>query len=462
MKKKNVVGVVLAVACLAAFYFLPGVEGLSHTGMTTIGMLISFLILLIFEALPMVVTCFLFLGLMPILGVTPNFSGALSGFSNQVVFFILASFGIAAAFTEIPLSKRILKGLMKVFGKNVKSMLFAMMLCAALLSSVVSNVPTCAIFMAIGLNFLEVYTDADEKKRTGRAFMIGIPVASMIGGMMTPAGSSINLLAIGLLEDFTGATISFIQWMAIGIPLTVLALPVAWWLIVKVYKPVELPQSAVRGFGETLDVPPKMGSKEIKVLVIMAVMMVFWVLSSWIRSINVMVVALLGCTAMFLPGIQVLEIKKFLRENSWDSFFLNGAVLSLGAAMVTNGVSAWIGTLMPSLQLSLPLLIAFTAVLVFVLLILIPVAPSLVTIMTPPLIALATAAGVSPTVIIMALALCACNCYLLPLDTVTLLTYGTGYYSMTDMAKSTLPLQIWMVVIISIWLSVMGKVVGLI
>ncbi len=316
--------------------------------------------------------------------------------------------------------------------------------------------------MAIGLNFLEVYTDADEKKRTGRAFMIGIPVASMIGGMMTPAGSSINLLAIGLLEDFTGATISFIQWMAIGIPLTVLALPVAWWLIVKVYKPVELPQSAVRGFGETLDVPPKMGSKEIKVLVIMAVMMVFWVLSSWIRSINVMVVALLGCTAMFLPGIQVLEIKKFLRENSWDSFFLNGAVLSLGAAMVTNGVSAWIGTLMPSLQLSLPLLIAFTAVLVFVLLILIPVAPSLVTIMTPPLIALATAAGVSPTVIIMALALCACNCYLLPLDTVTLLTYGTGYYSMTDMAKSTLPLQIWMVVIISIWLSVMGKVVGLI
>jgi len=26
----------------------------------------------------------------------------------------------------------------------------------------------------------------------------------------------------------------------------------------------------------------------------------------------IMVVALLGCTAMFLPGIQVLEIKKFL------------------------------------------------------------------------------------------------------------------------------------------------------
>lgn len=359
MKRKGIAGLVLALVCMAAAYAIPMPADLSRTGLVTIGMLLAFLLLLIFEVFPMVVTCFLFLGLMPLLKVVPTFSAALSGFANQVVFFILASFGIAAAFTEIPLSKRILKALMKTFGKDVKSVLFAVMLCAALLSSVVSNVPTCAIFMAIGLNFLQVYDDPEERRRTGRAFMIGIPVASMIGGMMTPAGSSINLLAIGLLEEFTGTTISFVQWMCAGIPLTVFALPVAWLLVVKVYRPAELGKGMVRRFAEELDVPQRITPKEGKVLVI------------------------------------------------------------------------------------------------------IPVAPSLVTIMVPPLVALAAGASVAPALVILACALCACNCYLLPLDTVTLLTYGTGYYSMTDMAKSTLPLQIWIVVIVSLWLPVVGKLFGI-
>lgn len=56
----------------------------------------------------------------------------------------------------------------------------------------------------------------------------------------------------------------------------------------------------------------------------------------------------------------------------------------------------------------------------------------------------------------MAAALCAGNCYLLPLDTVPLITYAKGYYSMTDMAKSTLFLQIAMVILSAIWLPIIG------
>ncbi|MDR0877522.1 MAG: anion permease, partial [Treponema sp.] len=217
MSKKHIAGMGAAIFILIAMFFIPPSENLPVSGIHTIGMVFAFLVVLITEALPMMLTCLIFLGLMPLIGVSPSFSSALSGFSNQVIFFILASFGIAAAFTTIPLSKRLLVALLRRFGKSVKSMLFALMACAALISAVVSNVPTCAIFMAIALSFLELYDDPDEKKRAGRAFMIAIPVASMIGGMMTPAGSSINLLAISLLEQHTGITITFVQWMAAGI-----------------------------------------------------------------------------------------------------------------------------------------------------------------------------------------------------------------------------------------------------
>ena len=460
MNKKKLCGVLIAVLIIAASFIVPATESLSQSGITTIALQLAFLIMLIFETLPIIVTCLIVLALLPISGATASFANALTGFANPIVFFIFASFGIAAAFTTVPLSKRILISLLKVFGRNVKSMFFAIMLCAALVSAVVSNVPTCAICMAIGLNFLELYDDPVEKKRTGRAFMIGIPVASMIGGMMTPAGSSINLMAIGLLEQFTGETITFVQWMCAGIPLTILILPVAWWLIVRIYKPVEINGRMVQNFIKSLDVPPKMNDKEKKVIVITLTMLVLWILSSWVSQINVMVVASLGCCTFFLPGIKVLSISSFLKNNSWDSFFLVGTVVSIGTAMVTNGVSDWIVSLMPTMNAALLLLIAFIAALIFVMLVIIPVAPSLVTIMASPLIALAIGASASPALAILVAGLCACNCYLLPLDTVTLLTYGKGYYSMTDMAKSTLPLQIWIIIVMSLWLPVVGLMFG--
>jgi sodium-dependent dicarboxylate transporter 2/3/5 len=461
MKTKEIIGIVAAATIILGSFFFSGIGSLSHTAIITIATLISFLIMLVTEALPLVVTCLIFVGLMPVIGVSPSFGDALKGYSHPILYFLIASFGIAGAFIATPLSKRILLGLLKVFSRNVKSMLFAVMMCSALVSSLISNVPTCAVFMAIGLSFLELYEDPESKKRTGRAFMIGIPVASMIGGMMTPVGSSINLLAISLLEEHTGLSITFVQWMLAGIPLAVVMMPIAWWLITRIYKPAEINATMVKDFATTLNVPPKMDSREKKVIVLMLVMLALWILSSWFRQINVMVVALLGCTTLFLPGMNILEIKRFMRENSWTSFFMMGTVLSIASAMISNGVSDWIVSMTPTLTISTPMLVAFVAAAVFVLLVVIPVAPSLVAIIAYPVITLASGAVVSPAIAIVTTSLCACNCYLLPLDAVPLITYGKGYYGMTDMAKSTLPLQLITIVLVALWLPLAFNLVGL-
>lgn len=461
MKKKQIVGAAVAASVVLLTQFLPEMSFLSRAGVRTAGLLIAFLVMLITETLPVVVTSLLFCGLMPVLGVTKNLGAALVGYSEPIVFFTLASFGIAAAITTIPLSKRILRWLLNRFGNSIESVLLSMMICCALVSSIVSNVPTCAIFMAISLDFVELYQLEGDRKQTARAFMIGIPVASMIGGMMTPAGSSINLLAIAQLEKLTGQTISFVQWMCAGIPLCIVMIPLAWRLICRTYRPVAIQHSEVTGFIDRLNIPDRMEAKEKKVLVITLLMLTLWILSSWVRQINVMVVAILGCCVMFLPGIDVLDIQSFLRENSWDAFFLVGTVLSISGAMIDNGVSAAIAGAIPAICVSQPLLLAFTAALIFVALLIIPVATSMIPIMAVPLVAVATGAGASPVLIMMAAALCAGNCYLLPLDTVTLITYGKGYYSMTDMAKCTVFLQLAMILLCALWLPVAGGLLGL-
>ena len=460
MKKSKLFGIIGAIAVLVVSMFLPPMGGISQVGMRTIGVLAAYLILLVAESLPVVVVSLGFCALMPLLGVVPKFVNALSGYSKPIVFFILASFGIAAALTTIPLSRRLLRVLLKGFGKNVGQVMLSMMACCAVLSSIVSNVPTCAIFMAISLDFLKLYENEEDRKKTGRAFMIAMPVASMIGGMMTPAGSSINLLALSQLEQHTGLTVSFVQWMMVGIPLTVVMIPLAWWLMTKIYKPAEVTADQVKHFIANMDIPEKMDNKEIKVCVITVVMLILWIASSWIKVIDVMVVAMLGCCVMFLPGVEVLEINDFLRKNSWDSFFLVGSVMSIGAAVIDNGVSDVIASALPNLALNLPMLLAFTGGLIFVTLLIIPNATSLVPIMAVPLIAIANNAGVSPAMIMVCAGLCASQCYLLPLDTVPLITYAKGYYSMTDMAKSTGFLQLAMIVICALWLALMSGVLG--
>jgi sodium-dependent dicarboxylate transporter 2/3/5 len=81
--------------------------------------------------------------------------------------------------------------------------------------------------------------------------------------------------------------------------------------------------------------------------------------------------------------------------------------------------------------------------------------------MSLPFITLAAGMGVSSVLIMLVFGLCVANCYLLPLDTVPLLTYSAGYYSMTDMMKSTLPLQICIIIVMSLWMPLIGNILGL-
>lgn len=453
-KAGNIVSVLLFIGVLA----LKKIGSGSMVPLISVGVMLIFLITLICEVLPITLTCILTLGFMPILGITPDFNTALTGFSNQVVFFILASFGIASALIKVPISKRVLKYLLEKFGKNSNLLVLVFMIATAIISSIMSNVPACAIFIAIISELLKLIPEEDRKK-TGRTFMIGIPVASMIGGIMTPAGSSINLLALGILEEKTDYDITFVQWMCFGIPIVLVILPLAWFILIKVFPPAQIERNKINTFIKDMDIPSKLLSEEKRVIIIFSVIFVLWLASSWIRSINVMVVSLIGCAVFCLPKFGVLSAKEFFQKVSWDAIFLVGTVLSLAAALVANGVSDKMINMLPDMGNSHLLIYIGIAAITFILIIFIPVAPSLVAIFTPVAIHIAFSANMNPALVVMLCAMCAGQCYLLPLDTVCLLSYSQGYYKMFEMPKMTAILQACFVVISSLFIYGIGTLV---
>lgn len=452
MKIKKISLTIIIVLCLMAGIIYPTYGALL--------LLVSFMIMLLGEILPVSLGALTVLCLIPLMGITTNLPLVFKGFSEPVIFFMMASFGIAYAFAKVPLTKRILKKILEHSGSSIESIIFALMLCTVLVSSVMSNVPSCLIFMAVGRELLNLYPEEADRKQTGRPVMLGITFASMIGGILTPVGSSINILILNLMANYTDKTITFWQWMCVSIPVTLLILPVCWWLLIKIFCPAHIPMDMKKQFIAKLNVPEKIDMPERKVIAIMGGMILLWILSSWITEINVILVAIMGCVLLQFPGIKVMDHHEFIKSISWDAIFLVATVLSLGNLIVGSIDLEAVASVLPTTSSDI-LAIMLTAGIVFVGLVFIPVAPSLVTVLIPILALMSQTSNISLTALAMTCAICAGNCYLFPLDTVCMMTYGEGYYSMTDMPKVSILIQIWIVVVVSILVPVLGKLVGL-
>ena len=121
-------------------------------------------------------------------------------------------------------------------GTRPRRVLLALMAGTAALSSIMSDVPVCAIFMAVALGIF-----ARAKVAPGSAFgksvMMGIPIAALIGGVATPAGSAINILGLYFIEEYGTVRVPFLSWSAIGIPMVLVLTPVAWWVLCRFFPP---------------------------------------------------------------------------------------------------------------------------------------------------------------------------------------------------------------------------------
>jgi sodium-dependent dicarboxylate transporter 2/3/5 len=109
------------------------------------------------------------------------------------------------------------------------------MIATALVSAFVSNTATVAAMLPIALAMVRAADaashDHERVQRFGTACMLGIAYAATIGGVMTIIGSPPNAVAARAVESETGSPVSFARWMTYGVPLAVLMLPVAWFVL---------------------------------------------------------------------------------------------------------------------------------------------------------------------------------------------------------------------------------------
>jgi solute carrier family 13 (sodium-dependent dicarboxylate transporter), member 2/3/5 len=454
--RRTVLGLLAAVVLPGVLMLLPAPAGLSGAGQRMAALFLAALILWATEALPVAVTALLAVLLQPVLRVE-EVRAAFTAFMSPVFFFVLAMFFLAAALMASGVDRRFALALLARAGTRPRRVLLALMAGTAALSTIMSDVPVCAIFMAVALGIF-ARAGVVPGSPFGKSVMMGIPIASLIGGVATPAGSSINILGIYFIEEYGKVRVPFLSWTAIGVPMVLVLTPVAWWVLCRFFPP------EMESVGREEDVRAERAAlggwkaAEKKVVGLLAVMVVAWVASTWVKALDVTLVALAGSLALFLPGLRLLKWEEAQRRVGWDALLMIGGVTSLGAASVKTGLAKWMvdAALGGMTGWSAVWVIAAISAFTVVVHLAIPIAPVINSVLIPPIVLLALAAGQSPALYALPVAFTASCAFLLPLDAVPLVTLPCGYYRTFDMFAPGLVISlVWVV-----WMTVLMMLLG--
>lgn len=436
--KINLRKLIIAILCVVIYIVLtnlPAPEGLSVEGQKALSLMAVAVIAWVFEVIPIGISASLFVMIMPMLGIVPM-DKAMSNFMIPTVFFIMSTFVIAAAFIDTGLGNRVSLYVSTLFGNKADRVLLSYMLPTTLVSAVLLDIPTAIIFGGIAYALLKKNNCTPGKSNFGKSLMVGIPTASAIGGIGTPAGSGLNVLAMSLLKSSAGVDINFLQWTMIGFPMAIILCFVAW-VVIKTMIPSEI--EYVQGLDDVKSDLKKLGSLssgEKKFLVIFLIELILWLTQPW-NKINSAVVAIIAASLFFVPGIDLCTWDRAKGMINWELLLLVGGSNSLAMAIAATGSSAWLAnTVLGGLtgQSVIILLIAVAAFGIFSHL-LVPVGSAVIVVSIPVVSILAQQVGINPGILALPIAFTASCVMLMPLDPIPLTTYNYGYWKMWDMIK---------------------------
>lgn len=464
---------------LAVFLLLPesystgaGKEvAFTLAGRATLAMVVWMATWWMTEAVDIEVTALLPVALFPVLGIT-SVAKAAAPYASDVIFLFLGGFILGLAIERWGLGRRIAFFTLRLTGTRPAAMTLGFMVATAFLSMWISNTAAAAMMVPIAMSVIDlvaksrageggtaVGSQAERNFATG--LLLAVAYAASIGGIATLIGSPPNGIAARFITQTWGTEVTFLDWLTIGLPFTLVFLPVAWLLLTRVLFPassVQVPGGREMIAAQYAQLGP-LGRGEKVTLAVFAGAAFLWVFGGLLRDVEVAGirplagltdsgVAMLAALALFLaPVDRARRVRAMDWENAaklpWGVLVLFGGGLSLAAAVEVNGVSAFIGNATRGLAVLPPLALLVAVIAMTVFLSEVTSNTAQVATMTPVLAAMAPALGLDPKSLVVVCALAASSAYMMPVGTPpNAIVFGTGLVRMPQMIRAGLVLNL--------------------
>lgn len=411
------------------------------------------------EAVSISVTALLPLLLFPILKIMP-IGDVGANYGSPIVFLFFGGFVMALALEKVNLHKRIALNIIRLTGTTANRVVLGFMIATAVLSMWISNTASTVVMLPIAMSVIHLLIeDADGFTKRDRNFalsvMLGIAFAANAGGIATVIGTPPNSVLIGLLENEYQIEISFLKWMLIGLPFSLIMIAICYFVLVKWFFPtknLKFKASKTIIHEELGKLGPTSG-KEKMVLIIFGVTVFLWVFRTMINSLipslglsDTLISIFAAITLFTLPynlktGDFILKWQD-TQKLAWGILILFGGGLSLANGMSVSGIVDLVAAAIAQSNLS----ILFTASLLIVLMLFMTELMSnvaLVAVLAPVVAGIAIGLGVPMTYLLIPITIASSCAFMLPMATPpNAIVFASGYIKVHEMARAGFILNI--------------------
>lgn len=466
MNVSKKIGLLIGPLLFVLIHLLP-FSFLSHKADAVLSVAIWMLIWWITEAVSISVTALLPLLLFPLLKIMPmNEVGA--NYGSPIIFLFFGGFVMALALEKVQLHKRIALNIIKLTGTSPNEVILGFMVATAFLSMWISNTASTVVMLPIALSVIKLLLNdedgfTEKDKNFALSVMLGIAFSANSGGIATVIGTPPNSVLIGLLENEYNMQISFLKWMIIGLPFSIIMVAICYFVLVKWMYPNKglVFKTTKDVIQEELNKLGKTSKKEKLVLVIFGVTITLWVFRAYINSlfptlklsdgmISIFAaIALFSIPNGFKKGDFIL-VWKDTEKLAWGILLLFGGGLALAKGMSISGIVDLVSGSIASANLSV-LVTAFLIITLILFMTEIMSNVSLISVLAPVVAGIAIGLNIPILYLLIPVTIASSCAFMLPMATPpNAIVFASGYIKVNQMVRAGIVLNIISVILLVI------------
>ncbi|MDP3971136.1 MAG: DASS family sodium-coupled anion symporter [bacterium] len=338
--KENYKGILfLIVAVLAGIALMQNPPaGLSVAGYRAVVVFGMCVVFWVAHVLPLAITSLLAIVLLPLFGILET-AEAYSLFGNSAVFFIIGALILSTGLVTTGLAERIALWVLRRSGNKPKRLLAGVYFLCVVTSFIMPEHAVAAMMLPIVLQMIHWLKLEPYKSNFGKALLLAIVWGTLTGGVATFLGGARNILAVAILEENTGLSISFTDWAVAILPISIVIAIVGFFLLQKMF-PIEIDttESVHIKLIEKRKSLGKLSDDEITMLAILVATVGAWIFLS--ESLGLANIAIISVVVMFL--FRVVRWQDAEEHVNWGIILMYGGAIALGVALERTGAALFI------------------------------------------------------------------------------------------------------------------------